>query len=349
MLSYKKFKDIDIDNIFFDSLKLDYKEFEDWFVKKSDKFALVHSTVPGTIDGFLYLKIEDEAHEDIVPKLPKKQRIKLGTFKIDAHGTRLGERFIKKSLDFAIHSNIDELYITIFEKHAPLINLIQKYGFISHGTKIGPNGIEQVFIKKLSRYSADILKNYPNVDCSKNKFVLSIYPQWHTRLFPDSILNNENPQDIIQDVSHTNSIHKIYMCNMGGVEDLKRGDILCIYRTSDGGGPAHYRSVITTICTVEEISSIYAYKSEDEFIDKNVSYSVFDKTELSNLYRTKRFPKIIKFLYNTSMVKKINRKHLIENLNILSNYWGFFQLTNDHFNAITNAGQINERYFINKT
>ena len=48
------------------------------------------------------------------------------------------------------------------------------------------------------------------------RYVLSINPEYHTKLFPDSILTNELKYDLIQDVSETNSIYKIYVCWMGG-------------------------------------------------------------------------------------------------------------------------------------
>ena len=37
----------------------------------------------GTIDGFLYLKIENDALEDITPSMPAAKRLKIGTFKIN--------------------------------------------------------------------------------------------------------------------------------------------------------------------------------------------------------------------------------------------------------------------------
>lgn len=80
---------------------------------------------------------------------------------------------------------------------------------------------------------------------------MSIYPDYHTRMLPDSILNNES-HDLIQDVSHTNSIHKIYLCAMEGTSNFKPGDIIVTYRTTDRQGPARYRSVITSVCVVEE-------------------------------------------------------------------------------------------------
>lgn len=77
-----------------------------------------------------------------------------------------------------------------------------------------------------------------------NKYVLSIVPEYHTQLFPDSILKNEQKYDLIQDVSETNSIYKIYLCWMKGTRYLKTGDKLVIYRTSDFQGPAKYRMFV---------------------------------------------------------------------------------------------------------
>ena len=54
-------------------------------------------------------KIEEEP---IILKsgvLPEKRRLKICTLKVDYTGYRLGERFIKMSIDYAIKNNIDEL------------------------------------------------------------------------------------------------------------------------------------------------------------------------------------------------------------------------------------------------
>ncbi|WP_310730564.1 hypothetical protein [Burkholderia multivorans] len=74
-------------------------EFEDWFHRKAENWAYVFEQDDSNlIDGFLYLKIEDDPVEDVNPQLPAKRRVKVGTFKINAHGTKLGERFIKKDI-----------------------------------------------------------------------------------------------------------------------------------------------------------------------------------------------------------------------------------------------------------
>ncbi|WP_392564031.1 hypothetical protein RHO13_12765 [Orbus wheelerorum] len=131
-LRYQQFKNIPLSSIFFDSLRNDYIGFDAWFNKKSDQYAFVSYDKSLDIDGFLYLKIENETIEDTEPKLPQKRRIKLGTFKIDAHDTKMGQRFIRKIIDFAIFHNVDEIYVTIFDKHKSLINLLENCGYLCH-------------------------------------------------------------------------------------------------------------------------------------------------------------------------------------------------------------------------
>ncbi|MDQ7735632.1 hypothetical protein QT231_23285 [Halomonas sp. SpR1] len=313
-LIYERFSDVNLSDVFFDSLKDDYKEFPDWFNRKAAQGdgAYVFYNQLGLVDGFLYLKREDEAVLDVYPNLPPYPRLKVGTLKINAHGTRLGERFIKKIFDHAVEHNLKEIYVTAFEKHEGLIALLRRYGFDVYGNKSTPNGIELVFVKRIGAFHSDSLLNYPMLDMKSNRcFLLAIYPEFHTRMLPDSILKNES-FDVIQDVSHTNSIHKIYLAAMQGVASFTRGDVLLIYRTNDYKGPAHYRSVVTSACVVEEVRNIHEFSNFTDFRRYCESYSVFDLRELENFYATKRYPFIIKFSYNVAMKKRITRGNLID-------------------------------------
>ena len=121
-LEIKFFRDVSLSDPFFNSLKQDYKEFPEWFKRKSSETAYVQYT-DDILSGFMYLKIEDGEAEDIEPILPSKRRIKIGTLKVDAHWTKLCERMVKKAIDSAIVNNVQELYVTIFPKHKPLISL----------------------------------------------------------------------------------------------------------------------------------------------------------------------------------------------------------------------------------
>lgn len=342
-LQIQQFKEIDLGDPFFDSLKLDYAEFGTWFSKKGESKANIFKTEMGQIDGFLYLKIEEEAVTDIRPSLPKAKRLKIGTFKINPHGTRLGERFLKRAFDIAVTNHVASLYVTVFEKHTALVQLFLKYGFQKVGTKGTSNGEESVFERRLDVVSGDVVLDYPRIPLKGDRhFLLSIHPKWHTRLLPDSLLSNESAS-ILQDVSHTNSIHKIYLTNMNGVSNLKRGDTLFIYRTQEGGS-AYYTSVVTSICVVEELIHMSKFASEVDFKNYCRPYSVFDDNELSDFYVNNRYPWIIRFTYNMALSKRLNRKILIEEVGLVANqYWGFFQISTENFKQIVKLSNDYEK------
>lgn len=348
-LEYLKFKNINLDDSFFDSLKSDYVEFSDWFERKSENSAYIFRNSGGLIDGFLFHKLEDEEVSDVTPALPAKRRVKIGTFKINAHGTRLGERFVKKSLDYALLEGVEEVYVTVFPKHGFLVKSFKRYGFNEVAKKTTHNGEELVLVKKMGLLTGNLKSDYPFIDFSGRKFILSLYPEWHSRLLPDSILQNEDPDALVKDISYTNSIHKIYLTSMAGTESLVRGDILVIYRTTDNKGPAHYRSVVTSICVVEEVKDINSFSTESEFLQYASSYSIFTDSELRTFYRRKNYPTIIKFCYNSALLKRVTRGQMIEEVGINADqYWGFFQLTDKQFEEIAEKGQLNENLIINK-
>ena len=348
-LKLEYFSNINLNDPFFDSLKSDYKEFSDWFNKKQEKneCAFIFINDQGLLDGFLYLKIEDEELNDIKPNLPSKNRLKIGTLKINPHGTRLGERFIKKAFDIALIRNIDEIYVTLFEKHEALLNLFQKYGFETRAIKSTPNGNELVLFKNISLITGDIVKDYPNTPKISDRYLISLYPNWHSRLLPDSILKNEDPVLLIKDTSHTNSIHKIYLTAMEGTDRLKTGDTLVIYRTASDGKSAEYSAVATSICVVEEVKNINDFKTLDDFLKYTLSYSIFSEKELTDFFKYKKYPVIIRFTYNIALNKRIIRKSLIEDIGIKRNqYWGFIKLTEQQYRDILSRGEISENLAI---
>lgn len=356
-MDYVAFSTVDLGNSFFDSLKVDYKEFEIWFKKKQTDGSKAYIEIEKNskeIVGFLYVKVEDGNVNDIVPPLPAKKRIKAGTFKVNAHGTKYGERFIKKIMDYAIAENAEEVYLTVFSKHEGLIALISRYGFILRGTKTTDNGTEQVYVKDMRLYTGDILLDYPLVKIAGcNKYLLSIYPAYHTRLFPDSILKNES-YDVVQDISATNSIHKIYICFMPGCAEIKPKDLLLIYRTNDGAGPARYRSVVTSVCEVQEMKTRSDFKDVEDFINYSSAYSIFARKELISLWNKEKYGRpiplyIIKMTYNAALGKRVINDTLQNEYGIGTapgTYWGFIKLTDDQFRDVLKGGNVNENIVV---
>lgn len=347
--SYGLIGSVSVSDGFFDTLRADYPGFDDWLRRKAGEPAYVARREDGGLDGFLYLKREDGAVVDIEPALSSAKRLKVGTLKVNPHGTRLGERMLKKVFDHAIEHDVDEIYVTVFPKHAKLIELFARYGFTKVGTKTGSGGIEDVMLRSLRRYSGDVTRDYPLINTAARKFLLGLYPMWHTRLLPDSKLLTESP-DIVKDVSHTNSIHKVYLTGMRGTEQLRRGDLLLIYRTTDGKGPAHYRAVATSVCTVEEVRDISSFASADELLGYCAPYSVFTREELMGFWKNRKYPTLIRFTYNAALKKRLNRATLIEYGVIDPNaYAGFAPLTDEGFEIVVKHGGIHACLTVHQT
>lgn len=345
-MEFRKFSKIDLSDPFFDSLKSDYTEFTIWFNKKAKigESAFIINSDEG-IEAFLYLKLEEEELSDLMPPMPRKKRLKIGTLKVNPHGTRLGERLIKKTFDYAIATAIEEIYVTVFAKHEYLIALFKKYGFCRAAKKTTHNGIEEVYLKDFNQINNDIYLDYPKIKLDSKKYLLAIYPVFHTRLLPDSKLYNEK-FDIIKDVSHTNSIHKIYICRMQDVAALKKNDLVVIYRTGDGKGPAKYRAVATSVCAIEEVKQKSDFNSIKDYLDYCKTYSVFEINELKEWYKFNELF-VIRFTYNFALNKRIIRDLLINEVGLESNrYWGFFELSNDEFSKIIKLGEVDEGFII---
>lgn len=352
-LQLKKFSEINLLDTFFDSLRASYPEFDTWFRKKSYEGAVAYIYyINGVLADFLYLKVENEELSDVEPILSKKKRLKVGTFKVDnesRHTTR-GERFMKKIMDKAIAEEVEEIYVTMFptEELQKLIAMFEKFGFFHIADKNHADGrSEYVLVKDMRKQVNDLFLDYPFVKkTGSDKYVLSINPEYHTKLFPDSILNNEQKYDLIQDVSETNSINKIYICWIKGVRDLKKGDKLVIYRTNDNKGPACYHSVCTSVCTVYEVKTFSDFFDENDFVKYTNRYSVFSEHELRGWYKFKNNFTIIKMVYNIAFATRVINKVMQEQVGLKPNYWGFFKLTDAQFDKLLELGEIDERYIV---
>ncbi|MEN9611905.1 MAG: hypothetical protein RLZZ628_2719 [Bacteroidota bacterium] len=348
-LALKPLKSIDLTDSFFDSLREDYDGFDHWYQKKADdnKEAYVFE-LDNQVNGFLLLKDEKNLTiTDVTPVLPARKWLKVGTFKVNPHGTRLGERFLKKVFDYATHNSFDTIYVTVLPKHTALIELFQKYGFRECATK----GAEKVFVKTLLKTVDDILLDYPKFNIvGTNKFLLSVYPEYHIHLFPDSILNNES-YDQLADVTHTNSIEKVYICAMN-CSRLRAGDNLVIYRTKDKSdmGKAYYRSVVTSVCTVEAVKTRKDFRDLEDYLLYCERHSVFERPALTDWYQQDKPLYVIKMVYNAAFKKRITRGHLIEEVGVNGDdRWGFYPLTDNQFINIIKQGAIHESLIINQT
>ena len=342
-----KFGKIDLNDTFFDSLKEDYIGFDKWFVKKYDEEAYITiNSNNGMLLSFLYLKVENENenYSNINPEFSSKRRLKIGTFKVISNGFRLGERFMKIIFDNALKNHVQEIYVTVYDKRPEqrrLIDLLEQWGFVLWGTK-GEG--ELVYVRDFSpQFNIDNLKScFPYISKGRNVYVVPIYPEYHTELLPDSILNTESPEEFIEDFPHRNCINKVYVSR--AMEPYPSiGDILIFYRT---GG--YYKSVVTTIGEVLEVKSDFL--NENDFLLYCRKKSVYPEQALREMWRysTKK-PFVVNFLYAYSFPHRINMKELID-LKVLLGVndapRGFKPITKEQFEIILKETKSDESFII---
>lgn len=316
VLSVKKeyFGNIDLGDEFFDGFRNDYEGFDKWYNGKAGDNAMAYVCYEGyALKAFLFLKIEDENenYSQIDPPFRPKKRLKIGTFKVVSNGLRIGERFLKIVFDNARQCGLDEIYVTIFD-HRPelksLINLLGKFGFEDYGTKTTSSGIERVLVRDFSirfdeRHPS---KTFPWLSKTSDVYIVPIKPEYHTELFPDSILKTESPLDFVENKPHRNSISKSYISH-SSTRKLNRGDIVVFYRS---GGI--YKGVATTIGIIEE--AIDGIKSLEQLREICRKRSVLSEEQLAEYWD--KYPKlrpfVFNFLYAFSFKKRINLKQMLD-------------------------------------
>ncbi len=319
-LSVRKecFGNVDVSNSFFDTFREAYPGFENWFSKKCDEEAYICQNDKGDMLGFLYLKTEDETenYSDITPIFKPMRRLKVGTFKVEASGFRLGERFIKIIFDNAIERRLNEIYVTLFMDRPELkalYDLLLRWGFEEYGTKRTNGKDEIVLIKRLGIYNDAYTpkQNFPNIKYQRQKFFLPIEAKYHTPLLPDSQLKTENEVDFLGEKPHKYALQKVYI-SFSYKRNMNPGDFLVLYRKGITPGRKGYESVVSTIGVIDEVK--YSFNSKEEFLKYCENRTVFTQEELESFWRTRKESLlVIKFIFVKSLNNRLNLIHLWEN------------------------------------
>jgi len=353
MLAVKKelIGDIDVKNGFFNTFRDAYYQFEDWFNRKSEETAYVCRTDLGEILGFLYLKTEtkEENYADISPVFNPKKRLKIGTFKVESSGFRLGERFIKIIFDNAIERRVDEIYITLFEDRPELKSLedlLLAWGFEKYGAKNTYGKEEVVLVKEIGSYNSKLStkQNYPNILSNRSKYILPIYAKYHTTLLPDSKLNTENEIDFMGKVPHRYALQKVYI-SWSIERDVRPGDLILFYRMGETPSRKKFESVLSTIGLVDHYDN--NFKRKEDFLKICQNRSVFSIDELNSFWeKHQRNLSVLRFIYVKSLKKRLTLEYLW-NRKIVVTPNGprpFTPISDEQFQAILNDSETEVKF-----
>lgn len=347
---WKEFSNIDLSDQFFDSLKADYVEFPIWFQKKADfgEKALVFEDEEG-IGAFVYLKREEA--ESIVlkdkPELPAINRIKIGTFKLSERfrGQRLGEGAIGVALWYWQKLNkFDEIYLTAFDKHEDLINLITRFGFVKVGYKDTNGKDEGVYVR--SRKNVDYSDPYKCFPFLKPNFdkagILPIADDYHDKLFPYSELAGQ--REFFETVAG-NGMTKCYICSPFNTV-YQEGMPVLVYRMySANDGLKQYKSAVTSFCTITKMhiikqNGVPKYSLED-FLRLSGNKTVLTYDELKGYYDNKNCV-ILEMVYNGFFGRghNVNFRWLKDH-GLFEQYPYQIEYTKEQFLQILTEGEVN--------
>ena len=173
------FADLNLQQSFFNSFRAEYKDFNSWFINKTKQGSKAFVCQSNKrINAFLALKVEDktEPYFDIKPQFLPAKRLKICSFKVAICGYRISERFLKIAYQVALKEDVDEIYITVFdrfENRRKLISILcNKWGFINWGKK---NGEELVLMRSFKKQEKENLKYcYPFHRTPDSSLIISI-------------------------------------------------------------------------------------------------------------------------------------------------------------------------------
>ena len=335
---------LDLNDSIFDSLKEEYDGFNRWWKKicREGRKAWVHY-VNDKIGAILILKEENEPI-DSTPPLPKKRRLKISTLIVDPidRGHKIGELFIKISVQTAIQKGIDEIYLTHFTKQNDFLAvLIEEYGFHMVAKKNG----EDIFVKRLFPESYNktpperiYREFYPSFyDGPRvNKFIIPIKPIWHSRLFTEYNPRQQTLWEAIGEfIVEGNTIKKAYLCH-SKIRGMKEGDILLFYRSEDIRG-------ITSLGIVERVYENVT--DPNEIISYVGKRSVYSPQEIEDMAR--KPTKIILFWWVMHFKEPLKYDLLLNNGILKGRPQTIIKIPHSNYLKIKEVSKLDDRYIVN--
>jgi len=339
---------LDVNDPIFDSLREDYKNFNNWYANKSrtGRECWVYIRNNRFLGAILIFKFENESIAS-EPPLERKPRLKIATMKVSHVGHKIGELLLKLSFGFAIKNNIPEIYLTHFTRENDyLVDLIDEYGFnkvsiINYDWTDIP---EDVFLKKIIINKEDILnltpseiskKFYPNFydGIQARKHIIPIQPLYFERLYTDfpgrqTTIDEHLGQFIIEG----NTIKKAYLSHASS-RQMNAGDILLFYRSED----------VQSILSIGVIDGVeYDMTDPTEILSMVGKRTVYSYAEIEEI--SKKATTVILFNHHFHFKKPVKYNKLL-NENILRGPpQSITKIEHEDYQKIKSLGGIDERF-----
>lgn len=236
IIEKEKCFNLELKDKFFDSLRDDYKGFDNWFKAKCQEGHRDCLVVKeqGVMEGLCIYKTEDK--EEAENYGMEGFVLKICTFKMTVKGNKLGELLLKHLFKYCYDSNVDWIYATAYEKNY-ICHFFESFGFEKY-TKTKDDTGEFVFRKKMFpceedskldsleyniKYGPRFFKTTPQA------FLVPVISSYYEDLFPEF---EKTPTLFRYQNSYSNAIRKAYICK-SNTSLITVGDILLFYRSHD--------------------------------------------------------------------------------------------------------------------
>ncbi|HML90622.1 MAG TPA: PIN domain-containing protein [Methylomusa anaerophila] len=336
---------LDLNDKIFNSLKQDYPGFELWWRKKSREGtkARVNILEDGSLGAILIWKVEREAIAS-QPPLPIKKRLKISTFKVTNSGFKIGELFLKMSVEYAMKNEIGEVYLTHFTvSNDELVRLIEDFGFY----RVAKLGEEDVYLKNIIVTEFSCYTELSPVEISRKyypsfydgedvkKFIVPILPKYHQKLFVE-IAKQDSLFGADEFCVEGNTIKKAYLCHSQS-KKMEAGDILLFYESRTAKGIRAIGIIENVYYRVQDIQEII------RLVGKRSVYKVKDIERIALKPTT-----VIIFRWHFYLPNFISYLYLVRNRILSGPPQSILEISHEKYELIKRGGGLDERFTVNQ-
>jgi hypothetical protein len=333
---------------FFDSLRADYgaELFEKWLNKcvKENRQCYYVKSENNLLAILIYNEEKIEDHK--IPNIYEKV-LKICTLKVadSLFGLKIGELFLQKMFEYCLNQRLNYLYLTVYERQAHLISLLEKFGF-KKDIFTNRQGLQEIrMIKLLNRSMINLSSNeieYHPFYTDKSdigKFVIPIQPGFYNALFKDGQLRTPTLFDQFSDSVNEiqgNSILKAYVSSSRQT-NLKQGDILFFYASKKN-------QVIEPVGILESQQIVDDFDSLWDIVRKK---TVFSPEQLREMLNDKGKLHVITFRLISYLSKPIKLKDIQTIESFKNKIQTITRIKEDDYLKLKADGYFDKCYIIN--
>ena len=335
---------LDLESPFFDSLRVGYRGFDEWFrnASRDGRKAWAHRDTSGQPAAIAIYKEENNPTVTVDGKRIAGKVLKISTFKVGEgiRGKKIGELLLKAAFRYASNNRFEHIYLTMRPGEQPYLErLCVDFGFYPFGEAAVDGEIDGVYVKE-HPVNPPAVRDFPSLEYHKryfphfmsslhqDKYIVPIMPTYHAMLFPD----NQRQPELFSYSAAGNAIKQAYLCN-ARINGIDSGDILLFYRSHD-------LRAITSVGIVES-----SHKSQDadkilQLVSKRTVYTYDDIRQMSE-----RQTKVILFRLAAHFLRDITYDWLKDEEVVHGPIQTIRKISDESFRKIIRRGELRNCFY----